>query len=58
MEAHHYVSQINEDMYQAIMYDGNGDDAKIMGVEYIVSEKLLRHCGMKKKNYGIPTITK
>ena len=41
MEAHHYVSQINEDMYQAIMYDGNGDDARIMGVEYIVSEKLF-----------------
>ena len=42
MEAHHYVSQINEDMYQAIMYDGNGDDDKIMGVEYIVSEKLFK----------------
>lgn len=41
MEAHHYVSQINEDMYQAIMYDGNGEDAKIMGVEYIVSQKLF-----------------
>lgn len=42
MEAHHYVSQINEDMYQAIMYDGNGEDAKLMGVEYIVSEKLFK----------------
>jgi hypothetical protein len=42
MEAHHYVSQINEDMYQAIMYDGNGPDAKIMGVEYIVSAKLFK----------------
>jgi len=42
MEAHHYVSQLNEDMYQAIMYDGNGEDAKIMGVEYIVSEKLFK----------------
>ena len=31
MEAHHYVSQINGDMYQAIMYDGNGSEAKIMG---------------------------
>jgi hypothetical protein len=42
MEAHHYVSQINEEMYQAIMYDGNGADAKIMGVEYIISEKLFK----------------
>jgi hypothetical protein len=42
MEAHHYVTQINEDLYQAIMYDGNEEDAKIMGVEYIVSEKLFK----------------
>lgn len=42
MEAHHYVSQINEDVHQAIIYDGNGEDAKIMGVEYIVSEKLFK----------------
>lgn len=42
MEAHHYVSQINEDLHQAIMYDGNGEDAKIMGVEYIVSERLFK----------------
>lgn len=42
MEAHHYVAQLNEDMYQAIMYDGNGEDAKIMGVEYIVSERLFK----------------
>ena len=42
MEAHHYVSQINEDVHQAIIYDGNGQDAKIMGVEYIISEKLFK----------------
>jgi len=41
MEAHHYCSKLNEDITQCIMYDGNGEDAKIMGVEYIVSEKLF-----------------
>lgn len=41
MEAHHYVSQLNEDVHQAIIYDGNGEDAKIMGVEYIISERLF-----------------
>lgn len=41
MEAHHYVSQLNEDMHQAIIYDGNGEDAKIMGIEYIISERLF-----------------
>lgn len=42
MEAHHYVSQLNEDFYQAIIFDGNDKDAKIMGVEYIISEKLFK----------------
>jgi len=41
MEAHHYVSQLNEDLFQAIIFDGNGADAKLMGVEYIVSAKLF-----------------
>jgi hypothetical protein len=42
MEAHHYVSRLNEDVHQAIIFDGNEKDAKIMGIEYIVSEKLFK----------------
>lgn len=42
MEAHHYCSKLNEDVTQCIIYDGNGKDAHIMGVEYIVSEKLFK----------------
>lgn len=41
MEAHHYVSQLSEDFHQAIIFDGNGEDAKIMGVEYIISDRLF-----------------
>ena len=39
MEAHHYCSVVNEDFNQCVIFDGNGKDAKIMGVEYIVSRK-------------------
>ncbi|SOD88121.1 OBAP family protein [Spirosoma fluviale] len=42
MEAHHYCSSINEDLTQCVIYDGNGENAKIMGIEYIVSEKLFK----------------
>jgi hypothetical protein len=42
MEAHHYVSQVNEDLYQAVIFDGNGKDAKLMGVEYIITPKLFK----------------
>lgn len=49
MEAHHYVTQLNEDVYQAIIYDGNEEDAKLMGVEYIVSEKLFKQLPEEEK---------
>jgi hypothetical protein len=42
MEAHHYCGNLNEDVTQCVIYDGNVADAKIMGVEYIVSERLFR----------------
>jgi hypothetical protein len=42
MEAHHYCSIVNEDLTQCVIFDGNTANAKIMGVEYIVSEKLFK----------------
>ena len=42
MEAHHYCAFLNDDLIQCVIYDGNLKDAKIMGVEYIVSEKLFK----------------
>jgi hypothetical protein len=41
MEAHHYCSIVNEDLIQCVIFDGNVKDAKLMGVEYIVSGKLF-----------------
>jgi hypothetical protein len=41
MEAHHYCAILNEDVIQCVIYDGNVRDAKIMGVEYIVSARLF-----------------
>jgi len=41
MEAHHYCSIVNEDVTQCVTFDGNQADAKIMGVEYVISAKLF-----------------
>jgi hypothetical protein len=49
MEAHHYVSRLNEDVHQAIIYDGNSEDAKIMGIEYIISERLFKTLDEEEK---------
>jgi len=41
MEAHHYCGHVNEDMIQCVIFDGNGEDAKLMGVEYILTGKIF-----------------
>lgn len=41
METHHYCSNLNEEVIQCVIYDGNRKDDKLMGVEYIVSEQLF-----------------
>lgn len=41
MEAHHYCHQVNEDFAQCALFDGQGPDARLNGVEYIISEKLF-----------------
>lgn len=49
MEAHHYCSILNEDVTQCVIFDGNQADAKIMGVEYIISAKLFGTLSPKEK---------
>lgn len=41
VEAHHYCHQVNEDFAQCALFDGNGDEANLTGIEYIISEKLF-----------------
>jgi len=49
MEAHHYCSLLNEDVIQCVIYDGNVSDAKLMGVEYIVSEAVFATLPLEEK---------
>ena len=41
MEAHHYCAILNDDVIQCVIYDGNEKNAKLMGLEYIVSDRLF-----------------
>jgi hypothetical protein len=41
MEAHHYCRQVNQDLFQCVLFDGNTRDANLIGIEYIVSERLF-----------------
>jgi len=41
IETHHYVARLNEDFLQCAVYDSDQSNARLIGVEYVVSEKLF-----------------
>jgi hypothetical protein len=41
MEAHHFCRQVNQDFLQCVIFDGNTKDANLIGIEYIISERLF-----------------
>jgi hypothetical protein len=54
MEAHHYCNQANEDFAQCVLFDGNTAEARMMGIEYIISEKLYQTLPTEEKAYWHP----
>jgi hypothetical protein len=50
MEAHHYCGHLNEDVIQCALFDGNGADAKLVGVEYIVSAAVFAELPAAEKH--------
>jgi hypothetical protein len=40
-EAHHFCKQVNQDLMQCALYDGNTAAANLNGIEYIISERLF-----------------
>lgn len=49
IEAHHYCSKVNDNLHQCVIYDGNGPDAKLIGIEYIISEEAFQQLPEKEK---------
>ncbi len=54
MESDHYCNQMNEDVAQCALFDGSGKDARLHGVEYIISGKLYRQLPAEEKLYWHP----
>ena len=40
--AHHYCSHRGEEFLQCVIYDSDKSDARLIGIEYIISEKLFQ----------------
>jgi hypothetical protein len=54
IEAHHYCVGLNEDVHQCVVFDKNTKGARILGVEYIITDKLYRKLPDKEKKYYHP----
>ena len=54
MEAHHYCNQVNEDFAQCVLFDGNTEDARMSGIEYIISEALYGSLPTSERAYWHP----
>lgn len=54
MEAHHYCTQVNEDFLQCVIFDGNTENANLIGIEYIISERLFNGLPNEEKQYWHP----
>lgn len=48
-EAHHYCQVVNEDFRQCVLFDGNGTDAKLVGVEYVVSRRVFEQLSLLER---------
>ena len=54
MEAHHYCHQATEELAQCALFDGNGKEARLNGIEYIISERLFETLPAEEKKYWHP----
>jgi hypothetical protein len=54
VEAHHFCHQVNEDLAQCALFDGNARTANLNGIEYIISEKLYGTLPPDERQYWHP----
>jgi hypothetical protein len=54
MEAHHFCHQVNEDFAQCALFDGTDAQARLNGIEYIISAKLFASLPDAEKAYWHP----
>ena len=54
VEAHHYCSPVADGVHQCVIYDSAGRNARILGVEYIITDALYRTRPEGEKKYYHP----
>ncbi|VDB84576.1 unnamed protein product [Peniophora sp. CBMAI 1063] len=51
VEAHHFCKHQSADFHQCVIYDSDKPDARLVGIEYIVSEKIFVGLPQEEKRY-------
>jgi hypothetical protein len=54
LEAHHYCAVKDEDFVQCVLFDGSTGDANLIGIEYIISERLFDGLPDEEKTFWHP----
>ncbi len=54
VEAHHYCSPAGEGLHQCAIFDRRGDGAKLIGIEYIITDEVYRKLSESEKKYYHP----
>jgi hypothetical protein len=54
MESHHFCNQVNEEFAQCVLYDGDTPDARLHGIEFIISERMYATLPAEEKPYWHP----
>ena len=49
--AYHYCKPVNDEVSQCLLYDGTGPDARLIGVEYLVSAAVYRSMPAEEQAY-------
>ena len=49
--AYHFCTEVNGDLNQCVLYDGTGPDAKLIGIEYLVSDAVYQKMPPEEKAF-------
>ncbi len=49
--AYHYCKPVNAEVNQCVLYDGTGPDARLIGIEYLVSDAIYQKMPPEEKVY-------
>lgn len=49
VEANHFCTHLSDDFHQCVIYDSNLPNAKLIGIEYIVSERVFKSLPSEEK---------